>query len=90
MLESYEVVRNLAALLRHPVRPRPRACHAQADRNGSAAGRKCRFDHFAIDAKGQRLFVAALGNNTLEVIDLARGIISGASPDCTSRLAYST
>lgn len=29
-----------------------------------------RFDHFAIDAQGQRLFVAALGNNTLEVIDV--------------------
>ena len=36
-------------------------------------GVKGRFDHFAIDAKGQRLFVAALGNNTLEVIDLAAG-----------------
>ncbi|MDB6031578.1 MAG: pyrrolo-quinoline quinone beta-propeller repeat-containing protein [Verrucomicrobiales bacterium] len=30
-----------------------------------------RFDHFALDVKGQRLFVAALGNNTLEVIDVA-------------------
>jgi YVTN family beta-propeller protein len=29
-----------------------------------------RIDHMSIDAKGQRLFVAALGNNTLEVIDL--------------------
>ena len=27
---------------------------------------KGRFDHFAIDTAGQRLFVAALGNNTLE------------------------
>jgi DNA-binding beta-propeller fold protein YncE len=32
-----------------------------------------RFDHFAIDAKGHRLFVAALGNNTLEVVDIAAG-----------------
>ena len=32
-----------------------------------------RFDHFAADTKGRRLFVAALGNNTLEVIDLAAG-----------------
>src|SRR5512140_1881128 len=32
-----------------------------------------RFDHFAIDVEGRRLFVAALGNNTLEVIDLAAG-----------------
>lgn len=29
-----------------------------------------RFDHFGVDVKGRRLFVAALGNNTLEVIDL--------------------
>ncbi len=36
-------------------------------------GVKGRFDHFAIDAKGQRLFIAALGNNTLEVLDLAQG-----------------
>ena len=32
-----------------------------------------RFDHFAIDSKGQRFFVAAPGNNSLEVIDLAAG-----------------
>ena len=36
-------------------------------------GVKGRFDHFAIDAKGHRLFVAALGNNTLEVVDIAAG-----------------
>jgi DNA-binding beta-propeller fold protein YncE len=29
-----------------------------------------RIDHLAIDVKGQRLFIAALGNDTLEVIDL--------------------
>jgi len=29
-----------------------------------------RIDHLAIDAKGERLFVAALGNNSVEVIDL--------------------
>lgn len=34
---------------------------------------KGRFDHFSIDTTGQRLFVAALGNNTVEVIDLAAG-----------------
>jgi len=37
------------------------------------AGVKGRFDHFAADIQGKRLFVAALGNNTLEVIDLAAG-----------------
>ncbi len=31
---------------------------------------KGRFDHFAMDVKGQRLFAAALGNNTIEVFDL--------------------
>jgi YVTN family beta-propeller protein len=30
-----------------------------------------RIDHLAVDPDGQRLFVAALGNNTLEVVDLA-------------------
>ncbi len=29
-----------------------------------------RIDHLAIDVDGQRLFVAALGNNTLEVFDV--------------------
>jgi DNA-binding beta-propeller fold protein YncE len=32
-----------------------------------------RIDHLAFDAKGQKLLVAALGNNTVEVIDLAAG-----------------
>ena len=32
-----------------------------------------RIDHFSIDIKGQRLFVAALGNNTVEIIDLKTG-----------------
>jgi hypothetical protein len=29
-----------------------------------------RIDHLSIDLKGQRLFVAALGNNSLEIVDL--------------------
>jgi hypothetical protein len=32
-----------------------------------------RIDHMAIDVAGQRLFVAALGNNTIEVVDLKNG-----------------
>jgi YVTN family beta-propeller protein len=32
-----------------------------------------RIDHLGVDVKGQRLFVAALGNNTVEVVDLAQG-----------------
>jgi hypothetical protein len=40
-------------------------------------GVKGRFDHFALDAKGHRLFVAALGNDTLEVNAMSRSIRSG-------------
>jgi len=32
-----------------------------------------RIDHFALDATGDRLFVCALGNNTVEVLDLRKG-----------------
>src|SRR5580704_15461877 len=32
-----------------------------------------RLDHFTADAKRKRLFVSALGNNTLEVIDVLSG-----------------
>jgi DNA-binding beta-propeller fold protein YncE len=37
------------------------------------SGVEGRIDHMAVDAQGQRLFVAALGNNTLEVVDLKAG-----------------
>ena len=32
-----------------------------------------RIDHLAVDAPGKRLFVAALGNGTLEVLDVGAG-----------------
>ena len=32
-----------------------------------------RIDHFSVDVKGGRLFMSALGNNTVEVIDLRTG-----------------
>src|SRR5262249_30676383 len=32
------------------------------------------IDHLDVDVKGQRLFVAALGNNTVEVVDLQKGV----------------
>ena len=32
-----------------------------------------RIDHMSLDVKGERLFVAALGNNTVEVVDLKAG-----------------
>jgi DNA-binding beta-propeller fold protein YncE len=33
-------------------------------------GVKGRIDHFAVDVKGRRLFIAALGNDTVEVLDI--------------------
>src|SRR4051812_20665514 len=32
-----------------------------------------RLDHFAVDTKAQRLFLAALGNNSLEIIGIREG-----------------
>ncbi|HET6887189.1 MAG TPA: YncE family protein [Candidatus Udaeobacter sp.] len=37
------------------------------------SGVEGRIDHFAIDPAGDRLFVCALGNNTVEVLDLRKG-----------------
>ncbi|MDQ6758857.1 MAG: YncE family protein, partial [Acidobacteriota bacterium] len=37
-------------------------------------------DHLSIDTKQQRLFVAALGNNTVEVIDLKAGKLAHSMP----------
>src|SRR5205085_5083073 len=51
-----------------------------------------RIDHMAIDLKGQRLFVAAVGNNTLEVIDLKQGarVVSVSGFDEPQGLVYIT
>jgi DNA-binding beta-propeller fold protein YncE len=32
-----------------------------------------RIDHFSVDASGQRLFIAALGNGSIEIVDTKRG-----------------
>src|SRR6266481_3970419 len=40
------------------------------------SGVEGRIDHFGIDAKGKRLFVAALGNDNVEVVDLAAGKVT--------------
>ena len=37
------------------------------------SGVEGRIDHFAFDPAGDRLFVCALGNNTVEVLDLRKG-----------------
>ena len=34
-----------------------------------------RIDHLSIDLKGQRLFMAALGNNTVEIVDLTASTV---------------
>jgi DNA-binding beta-propeller fold protein YncE len=38
----------------------------------SLPGVEGRIDHFALDASGERLFVCALGNNAVEVLDLRK------------------
>ena len=43
------------------------------ERTISLPGVEGRIDHFTLDAAGARLFVAALGNNTVEVVDLKQG-----------------
>src|SRR4051812_30940777 len=40
-----------------------------------------RIDHFALDAKSGRLFMAALGNNSVEVIDPAAGKVTDRIKD---------
>src|SRR5260370_15922238 len=35
-----------------------------------------RIDHFGLDAKGKRLFVGALVNDTVEVVDLTPGKVT--------------
>lgn len=42
----------------------------------SLPGIQGKFDHFAIDFEGRRLFVAATGNHSVEVIDLATGKVA--------------
>jgi YVTN family beta-propeller protein len=48
------------------------------ERTIELSGVEGRFDHFAYDPKGKRLFVAALGNGTLEVIDTTTGRRAGS------------
>ena len=53
---------------RPPARPRP----FKLTQTIPLPDVKGRLDHLAVDLSGQRLFLCALGNNTLEVIDLAQ------------------
>jgi len=71
-LKSYYVVIVLVVLCLE-------SCHAQSSKLSQALplitsislpGVSGRIDHLAFDSTTQRLFIAALGNNTVEVIDL--------------------
>ena len=42
-----------------------------------------RLDHFAIDLKGQRLFMSGLSNNTVEIFDLTAGKRIHTIPGCS-------
>jgi DNA-binding beta-propeller fold protein YncE len=49
-------------------------CHAQSlEKTIPLPGVAGRIDHLAYDAEHQRLYVAALGNNTVEIIDIQAG-----------------
>ena len=53
-------------------------CHAAAltfERAIPLPGVDGRIDHFSLDAAGGRLFLSALGNNSVEVIDLKKGAV---------------
>lgn len=45
----------------------------QLEQTIALSGVEGRIDHFAFDPAGERLFVCALGNNTVEVLDLRKG-----------------
>ncbi len=44
-------------------------------------GKPGRFDHLALDAKGNRLFVANLSNDSLDIVDLKAGKLIKQIPD---------
>jgi hypothetical protein len=50
-----------------------RAAPTGADHSAFTCRGTPSIDHIAIDLKGHRLFVAALGNNTLEIVGLTTG-----------------
>ena len=51
--------------------PAPGSLHLE--REIPLPGVEGRIDHMAADAAGQRVFIAALGNGTLEIVDVAQG-----------------
>lgn len=55
---------------------RAQSNHLQLEKTIPLPGVKGRIDHLAYDALHHRLFVAALGNNTVEVVDLNRASVT--------------
>src|SRR5713101_4982836 len=47
----------------------------------SLDGAAGRMDHMAIDSQGERLFVANLSNNSLDIVDLKTGKLIKQIPD---------
>src|SRR6266545_4296659 len=54
--------------------PAPGAAGLRAVQTIPLPGVEGRMDHLAVDVQRRRLFVAALGNNTVEVVDLNKGV----------------
>ena len=64
----------LAGLCRSPIaQSQERTQYLKLIQTIVLPGVEGRFDHMSVDIKGKRLFIAALGNETVEVIDLVAG-----------------
>ena len=63
----------LSVRMSAPMRARTRAASADSGADDIAADVSGRIDHMAVDLRRGRLFVAELGNNTVDVVDLAAG-----------------
>jgi len=57
----------------HVAATEPGGAGLQLKQTISLPGVEGRIDHFDFDSAGERLFVCALGNNTVEVLDLRKG-----------------
>jgi DNA-binding beta-propeller fold protein YncE len=60
-----------------PANPQTMPAPLALERTIPLAGVKGRIDHMTVDLTHQKLFVAALGNGTVEAIDLAKGEVVG-------------
>lgn len=71
----------LGVLILFALCPVPHAAPAMIPQTIELAGVRGRIDHLAIDTLGQRLFVAALGNNSVEIVDLKLGKVTHSIHD---------